>query len=95
MPALNHPKIQTNKPDNNPNKLHNFNKKKSCFTSIIEIWDATIRDIVGTLSKSELNNNDFVSKTKSPNRMIIIPTTPESLTKIKEALENQDTWYTL
>lgn len=33
-------------------------------------------------------------RTKNPNRMIIIPSTPDSLEKIKKSLDNQPIWYT-
>lgn len=73
----------------------NFNKiNKSGFTATIEIWDTPIRDIIQALLKKELNYNDFVIRTKSQDRLIIIPSSPESLAKIKIALEDNPDWYT-
>lgn len=83
-----------NSTDKNTNKQLNFNKIKSGLTAIIEIWDTPIRDIVQALLKNELDNKDFGIRTKSPNRLIIMPASPESLTKIKKALDNNPNWYT-
>lgn len=84
-------------PPPNPTKRQlnfNVNKNKSGFTAVIEIWDTPLRDIVKLLLDGQLARDDFVIRTKSTNRMIINPSTPDSLLKIKKALEPLPNWYT-